>query len=45
MQVHNFQKHVVNASDNFSSALGHYPLFLTAVGIKVDVWVTEGNNQ
>ena len=24
-----------NAPDNFSSTLGHYPLFLTAVGIKV----------
>jgi hypothetical protein len=26
---------VTNAPDKVSSALGHYPLFLTAVGIKV----------
>jgi len=25
----------ISAPDNFSSTLGHYPLFLTAVGIKL----------
>jgi hypothetical protein len=32
-----FGKRQGNVPDNFSSTLGHYPLFLTAVGIKVDV--------